>query len=128
MTSPDTFRITVSTRSCTTSWDMIYEGWGIWLKASGAVGVYSGSGLHLDTSLTAFELAAHGAGVALGRKSLAEHAIETGRLIAPFDLSVPIDEAFHLIKPAGGTTHPDANALVDWLLSAARQTANIGQT
>jgi LysR family glycine cleavage system transcriptional activator len=105
-----------------------HEGWGIWLKASGAIGVDSGSGLHLDTSLTAFELAAHGAGVALGRKSLAEHAIEKGRLIAPFDLAVPIDEAFHLIKPAGGTTHPDADAFVDWLLSAARQTANIGQT
>ena len=105
-----------------------HEGWGIWLKASGAVGVDSGSGLHLDTSLTAFELAAHGAGVALGRKSLAEHAIETGRLIAPFDLAVPIDEAFHLIKPAGGTTHPDADAFVDWLLSAARKTANMSQT
>jgi hypothetical protein len=44
------------------------------------------------------------------------------------DGHVPIDEAFHLIKPAGGTTHPDADAFVDWLLSVARQGANGGQT
>jgi LysR family transcriptional regulator, glycine cleavage system transcriptional activator len=70
--------------------------------------------------LTAFELAAQGAGVALGRKSLAGHALETGRLIAPFDLAVPIDEAFHLIRPAGGTNHPDTDAFVDWLISVVR--------
>ncbi|HPD92332.1 MAG TPA: LysR substrate-binding domain-containing protein [Pararhodobacter sp.] len=101
-----------------------HEGWGIWLKAAGATGVDSGSGLHLDTSLAAFELAAQGAGVALGRKSLAAHALASGRLIAPFDLATPIDEAFHLIVPAGGTNHPDADAFVGWLLSAVRQAAN----
>ena len=104
-----------------------HEGWGIWLKAAAAVGVDSGSGLHLDTSLMAFELAAQGAGVALGRKSLARHATGSGRLIAPFDLAVPIDEAFHLIKPAGGTNHPDADAFVDWLLSVTQEAADPGR-
>jgi len=94
-----------------------HEGWGIWLKAADAHHVDAGSGLHLDTSLTAFELAAHGGGVALGRKSLVGHALASGRLIAPFDLVVPIDEAFHLVKPAGSSNHPDANLFVDWLLS-----------
>ncbi len=96
-----------------------HEGWGIWLKAAEAQLVDAGSGLHLDTSLTAFELAAHGGGVALGRKSLAGHALASGRLIAPFDLAVPIDEAFHLVKPAGSSTHPDAELFVDWLLCVA---------
>jgi LysR family transcriptional regulator, glycine cleavage system transcriptional activator len=97
-----------------------HEGWGIWLKAAGAKDVDAGSGLHLDTSLTAFELAAQGGGVALGRKSLTAHALASGRLIAPFDLAVPIDEAFHLIQPAGDSRHPDAKAFVDWLLSHAQ--------
>lgn len=97
------------------------EGWGIWLKAASAHGVDAGAGLHLDTSLTAFELAANGGGVALGRKSLAGHEIESGRLVAPFDLAVPIDEAFHLIKPAGSSTHPDTEMFVDWLLSEAHE-------
>lgn len=102
-----------------------HEGWGIWLKAAEAVGVDSGSGLHLDTSLTAFELAAQGGGVALGRKSLAGLALESRRLIAPFDLAVPIDEAFHLVKPAGGNNHPDAAAFVDWLLSVVKEEAEV---
>lgn len=95
------------------------EGWGIWLKAAGARHVDAGSGLHLDTSLTAFELAAHGGGIALGRSSLVGHALASGRLIAPFGLAVPIDEAFHLVRPAGSSTHPDAETFADWLLDAA---------
>ena len=96
-----------------------HEGWGIWLKAAGVMGVDAGSGLHLDTSLTAFELAAQGGGVALGRGSLAAQAITTGRLVAPFSLAVPIEEAFHLVEPAGGPRHPDAAAFTEWLTCAA---------
>jgi LysR family transcriptional regulator, glycine cleavage system transcriptional activator len=96
------------------------EGWGIWLKAANANDVDAGSGLHLDTSLTAFELAAHGGGVALGRKSLAGPALASGRLISPFNLAVLIDEAFYLVKPPGNSTHPDTNVFVDWLLTVAQ--------
>lgn len=96
-----------------------HEGWGIWLKAAGVKGVDAGSGLHLDTSLTAFELAAQGGGVALGRVSLASHAIANGRLVAPFSLAVPIDEAFYLVEPAGGPRHPDAMEFTTWLTETA---------
>lgn len=96
-----------------------HEGWGIWLNAAGVKGVDAGSGLHLDTSLTAFELAAQGGGVALGRRSLAAHALASGRLIAPFSLAVPIDEAFHLVEPAGGSRHPDGETFTEWLTHAA---------
>jgi LysR family glycine cleavage system transcriptional activator len=98
-----------------------HEGWGIWFKAAGADNIDAGSGLHLDTSLTAFELAANGGGVALGRKSLAAHALLSGRLVTPFSLAVPIDEAFHLIQSAGSSKHPDAADFVDWLLATAAE-------
>ncbi len=95
------------------------EGWGIWLKAAGAGRVDPGQGLQVDTSLTAFELAAHGAGIALGRASLASGDLDTGRLVAPFDLAVPIHEAFHLLRPMTGTAHPDAGLFADWLVQTA---------
>lgn len=98
-----------------------HEGWGIWLKAAEAQNVDAGSGLHLDTSLTTFELAANGGGVALGRKSLASHALASGRLVAPFGLTVPIEEAFHLLQPAGSNNHPHAAAFIDWLLTKATE-------
>ena len=95
------------------------EGWGTWLKAAGATRVDAGQGLQLDTSLAAFELAAQGAGVALGRTSLAARDRASGRLIAPFELEVPIHEAFHLLEPASGPPHPDAARFVGWLLEVA---------
>ncbi|MFM2390991.1 MAG: hypothetical protein RLZZ437_2546 [Pseudomonadota bacterium] len=96
-----------------------HEGWGIWLKAAGAQDVDAGSGQYMDTSLMAFEIAAQGGGVALGRASLAAQALASGRLIAPFGLAVPVDEAFHLIRPAGSNGHPDTDEFVDWLMSCA---------
>lgn len=94
------------------------EGWGTWLNAAGATSVDPGQGLQVDTSLMAFEIAAHGGGVALGRSSLAGKERTWGRLIAPFELEVPIDEAFHLLQPTEGNEHPDADAFRSWLLSA----------
>lgn len=96
------------------------EGWGTWLKAAGATRVDAGQGLQLDTSLAAFELAAHGAGVALGRTCLAAPYRASGRLIAPFELEVLINEAFYLLEPAGGPAHPDAARFVDWLVEVAK--------
>jgi LysR family glycine cleavage system transcriptional activator len=95
------------------------EGWGIWLQAAGAKSVNPGHGLQFDTSLTACEVAAHGGGVALGRLSLTGRERASGRLIAPFELEVPIDEAFHLLEPVGRQSHPDAPLFVDWLTSIA---------
>lgn len=101
------------------------EGWGTWLQAAGAGKVNPGQGLQFDTSLAAFEVAVHGGGVALGRLSLAKRERKTGRLIAPFDLEVPINEAFHLLEPVGIELHPDASLFVKWISEAA---ADLQQT
>jgi LysR family glycine cleavage system transcriptional activator len=95
------------------------EGWGTWLRAAGAKSVNPGQGLKFDTSLMAFEVASQGGGVALGRRSLSKHARAMGRLVAPFDLNVPIDEAFHLLQPMEGNVHPDAPLFIDWITAVA---------
>lgn len=93
------------------------EGWATWFNAAGIADVDPGGGLQCDTSLAAFEVAAHGGGVALGRSSLTEGVLASGRLVTPFDLAVPIEEAFYLITPAQGLLQPDAKLFVDWLVS-----------
>lgn len=97
------------------------EGWGRWLAAAGLTGpdlrLDPGQGLQLDTSLAAFQIAAFGGGVALGRGALAAQDIASGRLVAPFGLQVQVAEAFHLLQPLGGDDHPDAQLFTDWLLS-----------
>lgn len=91
------------------------EGWGRWLTAAGAGRVDPGQGLQMDNSLMAFELAAAGAGIALGRSSLAAKDRANSRLIAPFALELPIEEAFYLLQSDHGKTHPDAGQFVDWI-------------
>lgn len=95
------------------------EGWAVWLKAAGETGINAGDGQHFDTSLMAFEVAASGVGVALGRSSMASVEIASGRLVQPFDLAVPIREAFHLVSPVHGREHPDAAAFRNWILEEA---------
>jgi LysR family transcriptional regulator, glycine cleavage system transcriptional activator len=97
------------------------EGWGTWLQAAQTKTVNPGQGLQFDTSLIAFEIAAQGGGVALGRHSLAKRERATGRLVAPFDLEVSINEAFHLLVPVGRELHPDAAMFIEWILCAAEK-------
>lgn len=96
------------------------EGWAKWLRAAKASNeVDAGNGLQVDNSLLAFELAASGYGVALARSSLAEQEVLSGRLIHPFELKVPIKEAFYLVSPADAEEHEDLQLLRDWLLEMA---------
>lgn len=97
------------------------EGWGTWLQAAEAKQVDPGQGLQFDTSLLAFEVAARGGGVALGRRSLAKRDRDSGRLVAPFELEVPIDEAFYLLEPVGLQLRADAAAFRNWLIETASQ-------
>ncbi len=96
------------------------EGWGVWLKAAGVGQIAASGGLQVDSTLMAFETAAHGMGVALGRTSLNERDLQSGRLVRPFGLSCPVKEAFHLISDNPGSEHPDAATFRVWLLGQAR--------
>lgn len=96
------------------------EGWATWLNAAGASGVNAGSGAQFDTSVMAFEVAAAGAGIALGRSSMSAKEIASGRLVRPFTLAVPVQEAFHLISPESGMDHPDAPLFRDWIIAEAQ--------
>lgn len=95
------------------------EGWAMWLKAAGVKDINAGQGIQFDTSLVAFEMAATGDGIALGRESMCRPEIESGRLVKPFDLAMPIDEAFYLISPEGGAEHPDTELFRQWILNEA---------
>jgi LysR family transcriptional regulator, glycine cleavage system transcriptional activator len=95
------------------------EGWALWLKRAG-VKAMSAVSLQCDTSLMAFELAAEGAGVALGRTSMLAKDLNSGRLAAPFELSAPIEEGFHVIWRESGLQQSNAGQFKDWLLDTAR--------
>ena len=95
------------------------EGWADWLRFAGTSGINSGQGLQFDTSLLAFEFASRGGGVALARSSMLGIEKERGRLVEPFTIEAPLQEAFHLISPETGGDHPDAQKFRDWLIETA---------
>ena len=95
------------------------EGWATWLAAAGTTHVDAGSGLWFDTTPMALEVAAQGGGVALGRSSMLERELTSGRLVRPFDLELPINEGFFLTAPEKGARHPDAAVFREWLLAEA---------
>ena len=95
------------------------QGWGTWLAAAKASLVDPGQGIQTDTSLTAYALACAGAGVALGRRSLASPYLASGRLVAPFGLEVEIAEGFYVLEHTQKRAHGDARPFVDWLLEEA---------
>jgi len=99
------------------------EGWAAWLKAAGLDHINSGQGIQFDNSLLAFEVAAAGGGVALGRSSMSAKELASGRLVKPFHLAVPVREAFYLMAPLSGSPHPYAEIFRNWLLGEAQKSA-----
>ncbi len=98
------------------------EGWAKWLRAAGMADVIdAGQGMQVDNSLLAFELAARGCGIALARSCLADRLIKAGHLVTPFDLTVSIEEAFHLVSMTGDYEHADCAVLRRWLLEMAKE-------
>lgn len=100
--------------------DGFRNGWPEWLHHAGVADrVEGGSGSHFDTAILPTQLAEAGLGVALGRWSMIEKRIENGTLVAPFDLPMPIDEAFYVCWPHEHPLLPEAEQVRDWLVEVA---------
>ena len=91
-------------------------GWSQWLREADVDGIDAGSGVQLEASFVAYELAVAGSGVALAHRSLAAGALAAGRLIAPFGPWLPTREGFFLVLPAARDTSAESAAFRDWLL------------
>jgi len=57
------------------------------------------------------------AGVVLGWRSLAEADLESGRLLIPFDLPLPMDVAFYLVYPEASAERAKLARFREWLLN-----------
>ena len=99
-----------------------YEGrpdWETWLAAVGVDNVDAKHGIrfnHVDLALTA---AADGQGVVLSMEALASDDIAAGRLVVPFDISLPFDRAYYIITLEDYADHPRIAAFRDWIIEEA---------
>ena len=62
------------------------------------------------------EAAIEGQGIALAASVMAAGAIESGRLVQPFDTRLPVRLSFHLITTRQKSRNPKVGAFRQWIL------------
>ena len=95
------------------------EEWGQWLAAAAVTGVNIEQGHWYRDSSLLLQAAIAGQGVALGRSVLAAEEIAAGRLVRPFDWSLPSTNAYYFVCPDGSTQRAKIVAFREWLLEEA---------
>jgi len=91
------------------------SGWDAWCKAAD-VNVDTSHGPRFSQADHAIDAAIAGAGVVLGRVSLATRALEAGRLVAPFEVGLISEAQFRFICPPGNEKRPHVAAFEAWVL------------
>ena len=88
--------------------------WSAWFAAAD-LGAPPPGGLRFSQADHALDSALTGAGVVLGRVSLAARDLAAGRLVMPFDLSLTTDAHYRLICAHGAEKRPHIKAFLDWI-------------
>ncbi len=89
--------------------------WADWLKAAGVGGLDVSRGLRFNTADHAIQAAIEGAGILLAQGLLAHDDLRSGRLVAPFDLTLPSRRAVYFVCPKGRERRPNVKAFRDWV-------------
>ena len=95
------------------------QDWDTWLNQSGVEEVDTSRGSRFNHVSLALEAAVAGHGVVLTIKELASIDINEGRLIAPFDLELPLDYSYHLVMDENKQDNETINTFVEWIRGEA---------
>ncbi len=93
----------------------IPEDWAAWFKAAGRRSTPP-AGPRLGDDAAILQAAVDGQGVALGRSILVVDDIATGRLVAPFAVSIPASFAYWFVHPKGMAPTTAIEATKVWLV------------
>ena len=94
--------------------------WQAWLEAAGAGEVDAGQGPRFNLSSMAIQAAIDGQGLALGQYLFAADDLAAGRLVKPFDLTLPLASPYCILSPSDRPQRPAAQAFRIWLLQEAQ--------
>jgi LysR family glycine cleavage system transcriptional activator len=100
------------------------DDWRLWLTAAGLpANISKQPGLTFDLILMTVQAAIDGIGVAIGRTSYVEADIAKGRLVVPFDITLPADAGFYLVSPEARADSPKLSAFRQWLVASVQNKA-----
>lgn len=99
--------------------DDMRQDWRTWFLAAGVEGIDPTRGPGYSDSSMVIQAAVEGQGVALGRSALAASDLASGRLVKPFEVTLPANFAYYVVYPPAAIEQPKVKAFVDWLLATA---------
>lgn len=96
------------------------EDWASWLAFVGRPELACEAGSRFSSAALTLEAAAAGLGVALGRRSLLEDDLASGRLVAAWPVAAPTAFSYWLVCLPEATTTPSLAAFRAWLVDEVR--------
>ncbi|WP_158815587.1 LysR substrate-binding domain-containing protein [Methylocapsa sp. S129] len=99
------------------------DDWARWFKAAGVVRPNLGQGVTFSDMNLVLAAATAGQGIAMGDELTCRQALDTGRLVRPFDLAIRSRQAYYLVMEQHRVANPATLAFSDWLRSKLVQTA-----
>lgn len=97
------------------------DDWRLWLTAAGLpTNLSKQPGVTFDLIFMTIQAAIDGLGIAMGRTSYVQDDIAKGRLVVPFEFTLPVDAGFYLVSPQSRADPPKLVAFRNWLISVAQ--------
>lgn len=87
--------------------------WATWLQAAGVTPPDENRGQRFTHAALAIEAAVRGEGLLVSTPQLCRAELDSGLLVAPFEVSVRLDASYYLLTRSG--TVPRVSAFADWL-------------
>ena len=100
-----------------------YEDWTRWLVTAGVAPDGLDQGVVFSDMNLVLAAASAGQGIAMGDELSCRQALETGRLIRPFELAIRSSKAYYFVTEHDRSGNPAIKALSEWLKSRLVQTA-----
>jgi LysR family glycine cleavage system transcriptional activator len=119
--SPDDLSKHVLLHNHSMDYDPEAPTWETWLEAAGATGVDASRGTHFSLPDHGLQAAIDGAGIVLGWRSLSAKDVAAGRVVEPFDVTLPLGSSFYLVYPEAHSRRPQIAAFRDWLKNELRE-------
>lgn len=99
--------------------DGINPHWSAWLRRAEVGDVDASRGLSFSPSHLVINAAIDGLGVALAKNSWVAQDLAAGRLVRPFDISLPVEFAYYIMFPRERAQDVRIATFVDWVRSEA---------
>ena len=118
-TSPDMLKRAPLIHDESFSSRTVMPSWADWFAAAGVEGADVSRGLRFSSADHALDATVEGAGVLLAHDLLAYDDLRTGRLVIPFDLTLPSARCYAFICPRNRREQPNVRAFRAWLREEA---------